>query len=289
MASCPGCRASVQQQRTARRALSSAADVAPTAEFLERLVAVGRSGSGERYGPGSTFSVPRHRQVDRARPSRSLWVSGAVAAGGAAAVVGGLFVLGGSSPGDESVSLVAARSILRAATPVAVVDPSGSDPSGSAAVRSAPGGSGALDGARDRTASALKWMRGHDWVVPAVVPSGLDITEVGLASDGALVVELVGSDGVVVLTERRGVLDDDLAGAERLDLGPVTAYQVSTDPWTALTQVGDTVVVVASHGASGSGRELVAALDGGEQDPAAGRIARGWSEVAGAVRASWGR
>lgn len=246
VSSCPRCRALVQEDRAARRALSSVDDVAPSPDLVDRLVSVARS-------PEATTDERAGLRARRRHPWR---IPAVIATGAASAVVVGLLVAD-QSPGP--VDLVAAGLAPPVVTPVAEVEPAADDGDG------VDLGDAAL--AHDPTAAALEWMRSHDWVVPAFVPTGLDVVAAGLAEDGTLVVELLGAQSVVRLTERRGVLADGaLAEAVPVQVGTVHASLVSSDPWTVVTQVGDTVVVVACHGSAEPGRALLAALVVDEDD-----------------------
>lgn len=137
------------------------------------------------------------------------------------------------------------------------------------------------------TQEYLDWMRAQGWTCPAEVPEGWSVTSVRLRDAGStLELDLTGpTGGEVVVTEQQGRLDvSALTAADRLDLDGRTVYLLSTAPWHAAWQSGDTVVEVVS---AGSGPEVATVVqqfpDGGFDAGIPARLTRGWDTFTAAM------
>ena len=136
------------------------------------------------------------------------------------------------------------------------------------------------------TQEYLDWMRAQGWTCPAQVPAGWSVTSVRLRDEGStLQVDLAGPAGEVVVTEQHGRLDlSALPAAEPIEVEGHTVYLLSTEPWHAAWQSGDTVVEVVSARTGPEATAVVAQFPGGDFDsglPA--RLTRGWDTLAAAV------
>lgn len=252
LAACAGCRSMVESERSVRLTLRGAADVQPSDHLVNRLVAVPRV-VGVPDGPTGSRSAG-------ARKARLRVVAAGLTAG-ATATFAVLFVLGG--PGAVGVSSGTATAVIAAVTaPDLARNEQGQAPS-----------------------VALLWMETHGWVVPAE-PPGVAVAEIGIEPDGSLVVEFTGPDVSVQIIERYGVLDPEtVAHAEPLTIGDVEAFVVSAVPWKAVTQAGETVVTVVSHGSPSAGLDVLSTLPAAAPDVApAARLARGWAVVANVLK-----
>jgi hypothetical protein len=129
-------------------------------------------------------------------------------------------------------------------------------------------------------------MRTQGWTCPTEVPAGWSVTSVRERDGGStLEVDLSGPSGDVVVTEQHGRLDAGaLTAADRLDLAGHTVYVLSTAPWHAAWQSGDTVVEIVSAGSGPEVATVVAQFPDGDFDtglPA--RLTRGWDTLTAAV------
>ncbi|QZN86408.1 zf-HC2 domain-containing protein [Cellulomonas sp. C5510] len=136
------------------------------------------------------------------------------------------------------------------------------------------------------TQEYLDWMRAHGWTCPTEIPDGWAVTSVRERDGGrTLEVDLSGPAGGVVVTEQHGQLDTGvLTAADQLDVAGRTVYVLSTAPWHAAWQSGDTVVEVVAAGTDPEVSAVVARFPGGEFDtglPA--RLTRGWDTLTTAV------
>lgn len=201
---------------------------------------------------------------------------------GVGAMAIALFVMGDSPavvPSDEPAHALA---MLGRAAPLPLVRTSvatGSVGGASVSTVAAP------DDAIPATDS-LAWVREHGWTSPAALPDGWTVTSVRFVEEGVLEIDLVGWGASIVVTERHGRLDTDaLADVEQVELGHRVVHVLSTDPWHAAWQSGDTVVEVVAAGPSGAVATLVAGFPAAEYDggvPA--RITRGWGTVTEAIQ-----
>jgi hypothetical protein len=136
------------------------------------------------------------------------------------------------------------------------------------------------------TQEYLDWMRTQGWTCPTTVPEGWTVTSVRERAAGeTLEVSLSGPAGDVVVTEQHGRLDAGaLTAADRLEIAGRTVYLLSTSPWHAAWQSGDTVVEVVSTDTGPEVASVVAQFPDGEFDtglPA--RLTRGWDTLTAAV------
>lgn len=182
----------------------------------------------------------------------------------------GLFLLGDRPEVAPAQASSEALSLLGAALPPATT--------ASTAV------SEPADGAS--TQEYLDWMRTQGWTCPTEVPDGWTVTSVRERDGGdTLEVALSGPAGDVVVTEQHGRLDAGaLTAADRLDVAGRTVYLLSTSPWHAAWQSGDTVVEVVSTDTGPEVAHVVAQFPDGEFDtglPA--RLTRGWDTLTAAV------
>ena len=282
---CPRCRAALDAERGARRVVSASGDFEPSEDFTSRLIelpGLAPPGLLDMSGPPPELRHPRTRRGPRVA---------LVATAGAAAAVSGLYLLGGAAV--PSVTEEEVRAAARNAMPVgtAMLGSGLSAESDDVEDDGARGGSveevarTAAQG--DGTAAAVEWLRENGWPSPEMVPTGLEIVAIRELGDDALEIELAGDEAHVVVVERRGVLGpEELAGARPIRIGDVQAYVISQDPWTAVMQSGDDVVVVTCAGADSAARSVLGAMPA---EPAAApggvaeRVARGWERAVAAV------
>ena len=188
---------------------------------------------------------------------------------------------GSSGAGSSGAAVASAALWTDGSTPSAAADATpGAAPAPGAPDPDAPGGQEAV----------LAWVADGGWAVPAHLPPGYRIAAVREVPGHGRAVELdlTGPDGALVVTLERG----RLATADVADAAgdPVVAPQhavhvLSTAPWHAVWQCGDTVVSVVGESASPAVDELVGAYPAGAPDDGwTARIARGWGVLAGAWR-----
>lgn len=182
----------------------------------------------------------------------------------------GLFLLGDRPEVAPAQASTEALSLLGTALP--------------AAAAASTSTAGPADGAP--TQEYLDWMRTQGWTCPTAVPDGWTVTSVRERDEGeTLEVALSGPAGDVVVTEQHGRLDAGaLTAADRLDIAGRTVYLLSTSPWHAAWQSGDTVVEVVSTDTGSEVAHVVAQFPDGEFDtglPA--RLTRGWDTFTTAV------
>lgn len=321
VACCPACAAELAAARAARRALSAARDLPVDPQLTARLMALGRTDptavrppeEAARAWPFEHGSVPlpgsaSHQRMPgnclhgdlrrRSVPARGL----ALAAVGAGAAVMALFVLGQEPQVAPVAHPAHALTLLgRAGTAQSDVAASGA-PLDSAV----PGGTGTAAGGSATAALGLAprtpatqvpatvtgpdeviaWLENRDWAAPSALPDGYQLTGVRTDVDGsaALELDLVGPDGLVVITEQHGRLDPQaVGGAPVVELGGREVHVLSRAPWHGVWQVGDTVVSVVAEEPSASVEELVGAYPTEQYDAGvAARIARGWHVLTGA-------
>jgi hypothetical protein len=187
---------------------------------------------------------------------------------GLGVVAVGLFLLGDRPAVAPATAPADARSVLGGAAPDTVPVAAG-----------APGGTSSQ--------AYLDWMRAEGWTCPADLPAGWAVTAVRLRDGGAtLEADLTGpTGGEVVVTERQGRLDvSALTAADRLDLDDRSVYVLSTAPWHAAWQSGDTVVEVVSGVGAREAAAVVAHFphDGFDAGLPA-RLTRGWDTFTAAM------
>lgn len=293
VAACPQCAGELAAARAARRALAAAQDVTPTADLTARLLSLApgtplpapapRCDPFARVGPeratpagGSRLTGhPRTLTGDLARRRSGARVAaGSLAGLGAVAAM--LFALGDRPPVVPSSHPAQALSLLGEATP-------GARSFAGAALTREVGASRPVV----RSVDHLEELRESGWTCPVELPAGWDVTAVRLEEHEPQRVEidLAGPGGTVVVTEQRGRLDvDALQGAVHRTLGDRTVYVLSTHPWHAAWQSGDTVVEVVSASTSRDVESVVAEFPGGGfDDGVPARITRGWDTVTEAL------
>jgi hypothetical protein len=135
------------------------------------------------------------------------------------------------------------------------------------------------------TVDQLARLRESGWTCPVELPAGWDVTAVRLDARDTVEIDLTGPGGTVVVTEQHGRLDvAALEGATHRTLGDRTVYVLSTHPWHAAWQSGDTVVEVVSSSTSRDVESVVAEFPGeGFDDGVPARITRGWDTVTEAL------
>ena len=280
---CRLCARELDTARTARRALSSAADVVPDPALTARLMALQASipstsddplrrpfvGKDPLAGPawhtagfdGDGFAGRLDRPARRRRAARLT----ALSVGGAGVLGMALFTLG-------DVPVVSPQ--LSAQTSMTMLGRTG--PDAAAAGQDVLAGLYAPPG--QRTSAALGWATDNGWVAPAALPDGYTISAMRLVGDRGqtLEIDLTGPSGHAVVRERPGQL------AEGAGTGEVQV--LATEPAHVAWQADDMVVDVVADAPEEVLTELVASF--GEHGYDAGvlpRIARGWHTVTGAI------
>ncbi|MGW6131848.1 zf-HC2 domain-containing protein [Cellulomonas sp. NPDC055163] len=289
VATCPQCAGELAAARAARRALAAADDVTPTADLTARLLSLApttpprapaqRCDPFASPGPASPTPAggsrltghPRTLTGDlERRRSGARIAAGSLAGVGAVAAM--LFALGDRPPVVPSSHPAQALSLLGEATP-------GTQRfAGAALTRGTPA-------AAPSTVDQLERLRESGWTCPVELPSGWDVTAVRLDARDTVEIDLSGPGGTVVVTEQHGRLDvAALEGATHRTLGDRTVYVLSTHPWHAAWQSGDTVVEVVSSSTSRDVESVVAEFPGeGFDDGVPARITRGWDTVTEAL------
>lgn len=291
VATCPQCAGELAAARAARRALAAADDVTPTADLTARLLSLApqtpprapaprcdpfASPGPERATPAGGSRLVSHPRtltgdLERRRSGARI-AAGSLAGLGAVAAM--LFALGDRPPVVPSSHPAQALSLLGEATP-------GTQRfAGAALTRGAP-----TPVAGPSTGDHLAHLRESGWTCPVELPAGWDVTAVRLDARETVEIDLTGPGGTVVVTEQHGRLDvDALEGATARTLGDRTVYVLSTHPWHAAWQSGDTVVEVVSASTSRDVESVVAEFPGeGFDDGVAARITRGWDTVTEAL------
>jgi anti-sigma factor RsiW len=307
VATCARCAAELEAARAARRTVASADGAAPPADLTARLLSLAgsalREPVGERVDPFAAPRVPRATygsatRLDRTIPPHTLtgdisgrspaWRLAAGSLVGLGVVAVTLFVMGDGPavlPSDASTQAFAL--LGQATSPQAAVTAGPvtvSDEMAGGTVVAEPWRRVARDPADSGSASGrtdyLAWMRTHGWTAPARVPAGWSITSVRLFDD-TLEVDLAGAAGTLVMTQRHGRLDTDaLTPAERQVLADRTVYVLSSQPWHAAWQSGDTVVEVVSEARSVDAQVVMAQFPAtGYDGGVVARIRRGWGTM----------
>lgn len=289
VAGCTECAAELRAARAAHRALAAAMDVPATPDLTARLLAIGtspvaarpRSQDAALDGSAPLPGGPRRDRVpadclrgdlDRRRtvPTRALVLVGA----GLGVAVAALVSLGDDAlvvPGGHPAEAMSMLGQVPAVAPVVQVVGSERPP--------------ALELDReDADDQVLAWMAQEGWSCPVELPEDLELTAVRLHDDGVLELDLVGADGTMVVTERRGRLHPAAVSDARVaEIGGRQVHVLSTAPWHGVWQSGGTVVDVIAQTPPETVSELVAAYpDHPYDDGIPARIARGWSTLAGA-------
>lgn len=285
VAGCPRCAEDLATARMARRALTSASDVEPTAELTARLLALSAqipssAGGALRGGPVREDPWCAPEPPTLPRPGAALTgevVAGhpvrrrvlAVAAGGVGMLAVGLFVLGEGPvvtpslhPADPLTALArAGDGGVGLGTQVAVVDTD--------------------------QGSALGWMERQGWACPSGLPAGFEVADVRVESGGSVLELDLTSDGTyadVVVREQVGRLDAAaLSGLPTWEIDGRTVHVVSTEPWHVVWQSGSTVVDIVAEADESTVAQLVATFPDQDYDSGVpARILRGWTTMTGA-------
>ncbi|WP_282946852.1 zf-HC2 domain-containing protein [Cellulomonas endometrii] len=323
VACCPRCASDLAAARAARRVLSDVDDVRPAGDLTARLLALGGAAGpdGAPGAPAARAARPMDPFVppSGARGASAAFGDGRALLGQQPGVLGSRGLLGGSVLGGGVLGgrgFIGTREPfgahgrrgLRAAVgsltglgmvavglfllgdrpPVAPATESSEALSllGDAGASAVPVSVGAEPAAGASTEEYLDWMRAEGWTCPAEVPDDWSVTSVRLRDGGAtLEVDLSGPSGDVVVTEQHGRLDAAaLTAADRLDVDGRTVYLLSSAPWHAAWQSGDTVIEIVSADAGPDVATVVSQFPDGEFDsglPA--RLTRGWDTFTAAM------
>lgn len=282
VAGCGECAADLAAVRQARRALAAAKDVPVGPDLAARLLALGATAGpawpgheGPHPGrplpgglPGAGPYLPAdclRGELTRRRRGPARWLAVVAAGAGVAAV--GLFALGEDAPvvperhPAQALTLLAAAHDWSDGLPeVDLTSPEAHE-------------------------QVLAWMDERGWPRPAALPEGYRI--VGAHVDGradVLELDLDGGRGSIVVTQQRGRLHPDVAAtAAATQVGDRQVHVLSTIPWHAVWQSGDTVVGVVAEGPSDVVGTLITAYPDAEYDDGVpAQISRGWATLAGA-------
>jgi hypothetical protein len=320
VACCPRCASDLAAARAARRVLSDVDDVRPAGDLTARLLALGGAcapgGAPGPAAPRATRPMDPFVPPSGARSTADAFGDGRALLGQQPGVLGSRGLLGGGGGvlggrgfiGGRDPFGTHGRRGLRAAVgsltglgmvavglfllgdrpPVAPATESSEALSllGDAGAAAVPVSSGAEPAAGASTEQYLEWMRAEGWTCPAEVPADWAVTSVRLRDGGTtLEVDLSGPSGDVVVTEQHGRLDAAaLTAADRLDVDGRTVYLISSAPWHAAWQSGDTVIEIVSADAGPDVATVVAQFPDGEFDsglPA--RLTRGWDTFTAAM------
>ncbi len=253
VATCEQCAAELAAARDARATLLHSADIQPEPELTQRLLALGRPpveprtaapvGAASMPMPGSRIeaALPGDMNVPRRRFPVLVGALGV-------AFLAVLLTLGhepqvvmGERPGDVLATLA----------------------------RAAP-----ADGAPAIPSTEINaWVSAHPWATAIVVPDGHTVLGVH-AQDTRIEVDMVGPDGLVVLTEERGVLTGE---GELTQVDGRWVQLVARSPLCLAWQSGDAVVTVSTEGPSWAAMPLVAAYPDHAYDGGApAQLGRGW-------------
>ncbi|WP_277209013.1 zf-HC2 domain-containing protein [Isoptericola croceus] len=266
VAACPLCAAELESARAARRRLTQACDVVPTPELTERLLALSASIPPVDRDPlrapdrDTTWQTPEAWRTTltgdlagtaRRRRRHRLALVGA---GGAGVLGCALFVLGQAPVVSPEASRAAALSTLAGTDEVStsVTDEIALDSEG--------------------------------YVAPGALPTGYQLAAV--RTDGKLVeIDLTGPEGLVVVRERPGRLDDVVVSDMMLDVpGRGNVHVLTRDPWHVAWQAGDMVVEATTDAPHDVLVDVVAAFPDDDYDAGVlPRITRGWTTVTGAL------
>ncbi len=293
-AACPQCAAELAAARASRQVLSGIDDVAPAPDLTARLLALGAGvggpgGSGATSGlhlPIASLLAPSHpfpaggmRGDVTGRHGARRWVAGSVVGVGAAALA--LFVLGDAHLVAPSERPAQAMALLAHVEDAAVSSASVVPGDGGASATGTVDGLD-LDGGQG---AVLAWMHANSWPCPGELPAGATVTAVRLTGDDGLEVDVETPHGQLVLTEQRGILDAaTVAGADRVDVGGVSAYVLSRSPWHLVWQSQDTVVEIVSDAGRDQVQQVARTIPAEAfSDAPPARIARGWHTVTGVI------
>ncbi|HWS59201.1 MAG TPA: zf-HC2 domain-containing protein, partial [Actinotalea sp.] len=141
----------------------------------------------------------------------------------------------------------------------------------------------ATTGAGDAARTAVAWLDGHPWAAPLAVPDGYRVAAVRVDPDGreGLEADLAGPQGLIVLTQVRGLLDPEALPAAVAVAGR-RVHVLSDAPWHVVWQSGDAVVSVSAELRSLPAEDVVGSYPAvANDDGVPARIARGWQVLAG--------
>lgn len=281
---CRLCARELDTARTARRALSSAADVMPDPALTARLMALQASIPSTDDDPlrkpflgPDPFAPPVWQagfesadgfdgRLDRPARRRRTTRIAALSVGGAGMLGLALFTLG-------DVPVVSPQ--LSAQTSMTMLGRTG--PGTMAAGQDVLAGLGTAQA--DPTSAALDWATENGWAAPADLPAGYTVSAMRLVGDRGqtLEIDLTGPSGHAVVRERPGQLATDGSTSDGVQV-------LATEPAHIAWQSDDMVVDVVADAPQDVVTELVASF--GEHGYDAGvlpRIARGWHTVTGAI------
>lgn len=217
--------------------------------------------------------APRHRTLRVAAGSLA----------GLSAVAVALFVLGDRPVVEPATHPAQAVALLGSAASLTDRAAAGSGRSSGASGRST---ASTGDVPAMTTSEYLTWLRSGGWLCPSEVPDGWQVTGVRLRDDGDTVeVDVSSAAGDLVVTEQRGRLATEaVEGSDTVAVAGKTVYLISTSPWHAVWQSGDTVVEVVSAGEPADVQTVVAQFPGSDFDPGVtARLTRGWDTLTAAV------
>lgn len=297
VAVCLACARELDAARAARRALSSARDVVPDPALVQRLMALQASippadsdplRSPLRPGPAyagawapayagdADYSGNLARRARRGRAARLA----AFGAGGLGMLGLTLFALGDAPVVSPDLSPQESMTIL-----------------GRAGQNEAAPGEDVLArldvGGQGTTAEALAWVAENGWVAPTGLPDGFQVSALRLLGDEGQVLEidLTGPHGTAVVRQQVGRLRAGVTAGTGTTAA-VSAVRVpdhdvvllAQRPAHVAWQADDVVVDVLAEVPDDVLADLVAAFPGRGYDAGVlPRIARGWTNVTGAI------
>lgn len=133
----------------------------------------------------------------------------------------------------------------------------------------------------------VSWMRGHGWRVPENMADTVTVKQVGYSSDSPheLEITLDTSAGPVLLTERKGDLDDEAISEATViehEGGPI--YVLSNSPTRLIWQSGDTVMELVSMATVEELASVTRTFNVDRYDDGlSARMVRGFYDLAGVV------
>lgn len=294
VAACEPCAQELAATRAARWALAAADDVPPAPDLTPRLLAlgaIGPCGAVPRPAPGTGAARPGAAQGVGRVPASAL---------GGGPVLDAVFqpamldrsMTGGRRPSLRSVTVLTVGAVVvglfllgeaRDVTPeshpaedLALLAAAGSAGGGLAAA--APAGAGLAAGPAEVDASVL------DAVWPgSELPDGYTVVATDADADLGRI-DLDGPAGSVVVLRQPGHLRAEVvADVPTTTIGEHEVHVLSTQPWHAVWQSGDAVVVVVAAHRSTAVDDLVATYPTEHGDDGlSARVQRGWQVLVGA-------
>jgi anti-sigma factor RsiW len=320
IAACDACAAELASAHAARQALAAAFDVPVDPALTQRLLALGGA-SGVARAAMRPPSPASHRRPleDSSAPlpgsSRDHLVGcgdGSVRIGGlparvaatltmsAAALAAVLLTLGElpavESPSDQAFALtVLARAGAAGSSAPAVQDAraNAAGASVASAVLRAP--DDAVTTTPDATSDQLPdpslvgqpgldaWLTENSWRPVGPLPQGYELTAIRTAP-GSIELDLDGAQGVIVVMQDRGRLDEDVVDRSvSLDLGNGELLVLSSSPCHVVAQSGDVVVGIVAEMPGTAAHDLLSGVPSHPYDARlSARLARGWTALTGA-------